>query len=184
MVWITSWVGMAIYPVLFVEYSAYFFPGTFGEEGSALARWLLGMTVIWGLTLLNIVGAKVIGDSSKVFGLIAVAPFALLAVFALFDWNVNPVEPFTNPGQGVTSAFGVGLFVVMWNYLGWDGVSTVAGEMRNPQRDYPKMLAITVPLITLAYLIPTVTGLGAVGTDEIEWTVGRRHRPRCCPRGV
>jgi amino acid transporter len=60
----------------------------------------------------------------------------------------------------------------MWNYLGWDGVSTVAGEMRNPMRDYPRMLAITVPLITLVYLLPTLTGLGAVGTQQVEWTAG------------
>lgn len=170
--WITSWVDMAIYPVLFVEYAAYFMPQTFGAEGSPLGRWLLGASVIWTFTVLNILGAKVIGDSSKLFGAIVIAPFVLLTLTALFNWNFNPVQPFTNPGQSFTSAFGVGLFVVMWNYLGWDGVSTVAGEMRNPMRDYPRMLAITVPLITLVYLLPTLTGLGAVGTQQVEWTAG------------
>jgi amino acid transporter len=48
--WLTSWVDMAIYPVLFVEYAAYFFPDTFGGDGSALSRWLLGMAVIWSFT--------------------------------------------------------------------------------------------------------------------------------------
>ena len=77
-----------------------------------------------------------------------------------------------NPGQSVTNAFALGLFVVMWNYLGWDGVSTVAEEMHNPQRDYPKMLLITVPLITAVYFLPTVAGLAAAGTEDIEWTAG------------
>jgi amino acid transporter len=35
--WITSWVDMAIYPVLFVEYAGYFWPDTFGAQGSGLA---------------------------------------------------------------------------------------------------------------------------------------------------
>ena len=93
-------------------------------------------------------------------------------IFAIFDWNFNPTEPFVNPGQGVTSAFGVGLFVVMWNYLGWDGVSTIAGEMVNPRRDYPRMLMISVPLITACYFLPTFFGLASVGTEQVEWTAG------------
>jgi amino acid transporter len=101
-----------------------------------------------------------------------ISPFVLLAVLGLFNINFNPVEPFTNPGQGFTSAFAVGLFVVMWNYLGWDGVSTVAGEMKNPRRDYPRMLLITVPLITAVYFLPTLSGLLSAGTSEVEWTAG------------
>jgi len=163
---------MAIYPVLFVEYAAYFFPDTFGEEGSTLARWVLGASVIWVFTLLNIRGSKIIGDSSKLFGVIVIAPFLLMVVFALFNWQFDPTRPFVNPGQSPTNAFALGLFVVMWNYLGWDGVSTVAEEMHNPQRDYPKMLLITVPLITAVYFLPTVAGLAAAGTEDIEWTAG------------
>jgi amino acid transporter len=170
--WICSWVDMAIYPVLFVEYAAYFWPDLFGEEGSAFYRWLLGATVIWVFTAINIRGAKGVGDSSKVFGVIVIAPFVLLVIFALFNWQYDPWQPFVNPGQGVTSAFALGLFVVMWNYLGWDGVSTVAGEMKNPQRDYPKMLLISVPLITAVYFLPTLAGLAAAGTEDIEWTAG------------
>ena len=170
--WITSWVDMAIYPVLFVEYAAYFWPDTFGADASGLNRWLLGMAVIWTFTFLNIRGSQVIGDTSKIFGVIVLAPFVLLVVFAIFDWNFNPTEPFVNPGQGVTSAFGVGLFVVMWNYLGWDGVSTIAGEMINPRRDYPRMLMISVPLITACYFLPTFFGLASVGTEQVEWTAG------------
>jgi amino acid transporter len=170
--WICSWVDMAIYPVLFVEYAAYFFPDTFGEEGSTLARWVLGASVIWVFTLINIRGAKGVGDTSKLFGFIVIAPFLIMTVFALFEWQFNPFEPFINPGQSATNAFALGLFVVMWNYLGWDGVSTVAEEMTNPRRDYPKMLLITVPLITAVYFLPTLAGLAAVGTEEVEWTAG------------
>ncbi len=163
---------MAIYPVLFVEYSAYFFPDLFGDEGNPLYRWLLGAAVIWFFTYLNIRGAKVIGDSSRIFGIIVLAPFVLLTIFALFNWEFPPFQPFVNEGQGLASAFALGLFVVMWNYLGWDGVSTVAGEMKDPRRDYPRMLLITVPLITLVYFLPTLAGIAAAGTADIEWTAG------------
>ncbi|HMK11778.1 MAG TPA: APC family permease [Acidimicrobiales bacterium] len=168
--WLTTWVDMAIYPVLFVDYAAYYW-GTF--ESNPLARWLLGMAVIWFFTLLNVRGAKIIGDSSKIFAVIVLAPFALLTVIGLFKGGShNPFEPFTLPGQDIKSALTLGLFVVMWNYLGWDGLSTVAGEMENPRRDYPRSLVISIPLITACYLLPVMVGLWVVGTTQVEWTAG------------
>jgi amino acid transporter len=84
----------------------------------------------------------------------------------------SPVQPFTPDGVSWPSAFGAGLFVIMWNYAGWDGLSTVAGDIDNPRKNYPKALAITIPAITLIYLIPTVISLAVVGTDDVEWTAG------------
>jgi amino acid transporter len=101
-----------------------------------------------------------------------VLPFVLLVLFGLFNLQANPFQPFVNEGQGLSSAFALGLFVVMWNYLGWDGVSTVAGEMKDPRRDYPKMLAISVPLITAVYFLPTIVGVAVAGTSDVEWTAG------------
>lgn len=167
--WLTTFVDMAIYPVLFVDYSAYYFK-IFQDNG--VARWLLGFAVIWFFTLLNIRGAKVIGDSSKLFGVIVLAPFVVMTVLGLFRLHGNPFQPFTLPGQGIGSALTLGLWVVMWNYYGWDGLSTIAGEMKDPRRDYPKTLLITVPLITACYLLPVLVGLSAVGIHQVEWTAG------------
>jgi amino acid transporter len=167
--WLTTWVDMAIYPVLFVDYSAYYFD-VFSDN--AAARWLLGASVIWIFTLLNIRGSKLIGDSSKLFGVIVLAPFVVVTVLGLFQMEHNPLSPFTAGGAPIGSAFTLGLFVVMWNYYGWDGLSTVAGEMKDPRRDYPKTLIITLPLITLCYLLPVVVGLAVVGTSDVAWTAG------------
>jgi amino acid transporter len=70
--WLTTFVDMAIYPVLFVDYtSSYKAFDILNRNG--LLRWLLGLTVIWVFTYLNIRGSKVIGDSSIVFGAIVLA---------------------------------------------------------------------------------------------------------------
>jgi amino acid transporter len=167
--WLTTWVDMAIYPVLFVDYSAYYFE-VFRDN--SLARWLLGFGVIWFFTLLNIRGAKVVGDSSTLFGIIVLAPFAIMTVLGLLQMDQNPLSPATAPGEGVVGSLSLGLFVVMWNYYGWDGLSTVAGEMNDPKRDYPRTLLITVPLITLCYLLPVLVGLAVVGATDIVWQAG------------
>ena len=167
--WITSWVDLAIYPVLFVDYSAYFFP-SLGEN--QLLRWLVALAVIWPFALLNMRGSSLVGDSSKLFLVIVLAPFVLVTVIGLFKMSHNPFTPFVYAGSSLFPAFGAGLFVVMWNYMGWDGLSTVAGEIENPRRDYPRALAITIPMITLIYLLPTLVSLAVLGPKDVEWTAG------------
>lgn len=133
--WVASWVDLAIYPVLFVDFAAYFVPdlGT-----NAWMRWLVCVGVIWGLAGVNMLGASVVGDSSKVFLVIVLAPFVLLTVIGLFHMDQNPFEPFTAGGAPVGPAIGAGLFVIMWKPPGWDvfldethaGKMTMLDEMR------------------------------------------------------
>ena len=59
----------------------------------------------------------------------------------------------------------------MWNYLGWDGLSTVTGEIHEPRRTYPLALVIMIPAITLVYVLPVLAGM-AGGTDWQAWTAG------------
>jgi amino acid transporter len=167
--WVASWFDLAIYPVLFVEFTSYFVPSL------AENRWLswgLGVVFIWAFAGVNMLGSSVVGDSSKLFLVIVLLPFLFIVVIGLFKMDQSPVRPFTADGVNWTTAFGAGLFVIMWNYAGWDGLSTVAGDIDNPRKNYPKALAITIPAITLIYLIPTVISLAVVGTDDVEWTAG------------
>jgi amino acid transporter len=170
--WVTSWVDLALYPVLFADYAAYFFPILSGDGGNGLVRWLVCVAIIWAFALLNMRGSSLIGDSSKIFLVIVLAPFVLITVIGLFRMQSSPVSPFTFEGTGLFPAFGAGLFVIMWNYMGWDGLSTVAGDIDNPRRNYPRALAITIPLITLIYLLPTLVSLAVVGATDVEWTAG------------
>jgi amino acid transporter len=59
----------------------------------------------------------------------------------------------------------------MWNYLGWDSMSTVAGEVENPTRTFPRALAIGVPLVVLCYFLPALVGV-ANYPDLSKWDEG------------
>ncbi len=171
--WVASWFDLAIYPVLFVEFASYFFPDL---QHDKLLKWTLSVAFIWIFAGLNMLGSSIVGDSSKIFLIIVLLPFLLIVVFGLFKMHTNPITPFTASGLSIPSAFGAGLFVIMWNFAGWDGLSTVAGDIDNPRKNYPRALAITIPMITLIYLIPTAISLAVVGgsskKDNLEWTAG------------
>lgn len=170
--WVVSWVDLALYPVLFTDYAANFFPVLNADTGNGWVRYGVGFVMIWAFAMLNMRGAKLIGDSSKLFGFIVVAPFVLVTIFGLFKMDRNPFDPFVAEGLSFGPAAGAGLFVVMWNYMGWDSLSTIAGEIDQPRKNFPKALAITIPLITIIYLLPTLVSLAVVGPDEVVWTAG------------
>jgi amino acid transporter len=64
-----------------------------------------------------------------------------------------------------------GLFIAMWNYMGWDNASTFAPEVDRPQRTYPLAMLATIGLICATYVIPVLAARHA-GLDPRPWTTG------------
>jgi amino acid transporter len=63
-------------------------------------------------------------------------------------------------GQSLGASLGLGLTVAIWFYSGYDSMSTMAGEVAEPQRVIPRAL--------LVYFLPTMAGLASVGRWP-EW---------------
>jgi amino acid transporter len=78
---------------------------------------------------------------------------------------------FLLPGTTPLQALSGGLAIVLWNYLGWDNLSTIAEEVEEPARAYPKALSISLILITAIYVFPTIIGLAFV-PDASKWDDG------------
>jgi amino acid transporter len=141
---VASIFDMAIYPSLFVAYLGKLFPAASeGHRGIVIAAGLVLICLLW-----NLFGAKAVGQSSMVVGVLLLSPFALLTVFAL----VRHVT--VAPAPAVKGDFLTGVLVAMWNYMGWDNAATVANEVENPQRTYPRVMLLALAAIFLSYVIP------------------------------
>jgi amino acid transporter len=163
--WMYSLVDMAIYPVLFTQYLAFFVPHL-----STPVKWGVSLAIIWGAAAINLRGAGRVGRTSMMAGALVLGAFVLLSLAAIPHVAHTPWHPFVAPGAGVTKSLGVGLSIALWNYIGWDNASTVQGEVVDASRSYPKALAITLPLVTLSYLVPLGVALGA--SDWTQWHDG------------
>jgi amino acid transporter len=163
--WVDSFVDVAVYPTLFVEYARLWWPGM-----GTVQRWLLALAFIWGLTVLNVLGVRLTGRVAVACAGLSLAPVALLTGVALTESRSQPWLPWVSPGHGWGS-LGFGLAVVMWNYSGWDTPATVLGETRGPERAFPAATGLALAIITLAYLLPVGAVLGA-GADWQRWRAG------------
>ncbi len=163
--WMYSLVDMAIYPVLFNQYLSFFIPGL-----SDTVQWIISLAVIWIATAINLRGSGKVGLISLLSGGFILGVFLLVSVAALPHATHLPWKsPGAHTAVGA-GGLGVGLSIALWNYIGWDNASTVQGEVRDSSRSYPRALAITLPLVTLGYLVPLAATLSA--TDWTRWREG------------
>lgn len=163
--WMYSLVDMAIYPVLFNQYLAFFLPGL-----TTGIRWGVSLAMIWTTALVNLRGVQKVGAASTLAGSAILGAFILLALASVPHMTHVPWQPFSRPGERLGSSLGVGLSIALWNYVGWDNASTVQGEVVEASRSYPAALARALPLVVLAYLVPLLPALAA--TDWRGWREG------------
>jgi amino acid transporter len=66
----------------------------------------------------------------------------------------------------------------MWNYMGWDNASTVAQEVENPQRNYPRAMVASTFLVAITYILPlaavALAGLSVASFSTGDWTDAAR----------
>jgi amino acid transporter len=157
---LSIFVDSAVYIVLAIQY---------------LQNWmhfsnLVGYVIAWVFILvfaaMNIVGVKFVALSSTAFAVLVLLPFFALIVVGFAKWQFDPFTPVTAPGVpffGSGGVFALGLAIGVWMYSGYESMSTLSGEIRNPQKVIPRALMLVVPFIILMYVLPTLASLAAYG---------------------
>ncbi|MBW2495333.1 MAG: APC family permease, partial [Deltaproteobacteria bacterium] len=156
---ISVYIDNTIYVVLAGSYLASV------AELSPLAEYAFKATVIIVFTYINIRGIRDVGFVSTAISILVMAAFGMVAVVGFANWQMNPFDPFTPPDQTLLQSIGGAIAIGMWMYAGYESMSTVAGELKDPQV-IPRATLITVPLIMAVYILPTMGGLASLG----EWT--------------
>ena len=146
--WLYTFCDLAIYPVLFVTYASFFIP--------AIALWKIPVClfIIWSSALLNIIGIVPVGRASMVLSIFVLTPFFFVFGLAFF----HPGAPIPTPsihGTGF-SGIGLGLYTIMWNFIGWDNATTYAGEVNRPVRSYFKAVCVAFVITVAVYLLATL----------------------------
>ena len=161
---VASIFDMAIYPTLFIAYLARLVPFlTTGNRGI-----LMGLAVITICVGLNILGIRVVGLTSLWLMVLLSLPFAVIVLVAPLRHGLGQA-----PAVPSASTVGIlgGLVIAMWNYMGWDNASTIAAEVEDPQRTYPRALFGAVLIVALTYVLP-VAAMSLTGIAPAEWETG------------
>jgi amino acid transporter len=161
--WSASFLLGGAYAVLFTDY---LFPGIAGWK-----HYVVSVGLIAVITWINVRGIQMVGQVATALEIFIFVPVMTMIVMGFMKWHHNPFVPLIPPHQPTFKIFGVGLALGLWVYSGYEQLSTVAEEVENPQRAYPRALALVVPLSIAAYFLPTLAGLASAGEWE-QWHTG------------
>ncbi len=162
--WITWVLDGALYPPLLAAYLIRFFL----PEADHLTSWLVGLVVIWGSTWINIRGVDVVGRLSLVLTGAVMASTVALIVLGWSHIDLSHLRTFVPEGTSLHSALSYALIFSVWTYSGYGGLAYASEEIVNPERNYPKALAVLVPLTVFIYVVPLLVALGAT-PDWASW---------------
>ena len=159
--WAGYIISLALYATAFGSYAATFIT----ETPSALLLKSLAIGSVLLVTVVNALGAKIMGRGETI---IVAIKLAILVVFAATGlWFIRPenLSPALWP-QTQSILFGAGVLFI--GYEGFGLITNTAGDMRNPRKMLPRALYTAVILVIVLYLAVSLTVTGNLSDAEIE----------------
>lgn len=113
----------------------------------------------WGSLVQNVT------TLAKTGALLLIIILALVIGLPQSGGHYSPAVP---PGSFALGRFGLALVSVLWVYDGWADVSFVGGEVKDPQRNLPRVLIYGTLIIIALYLLANLAYLAVLPVEEIR----------------
>ncbi len=129
---------------------------------------LFAMAVVMGLAWLNYYGVKLGGGVQVAVTVIKVALIAAIVVIGLGSSH-GVVSNFSTatPAAGGITGFFAALVAALWAYDGWNNVSMVSSEIKNPSRNLPLSLIGGMLLIIVVYLAANAAYFYVLSANDV-----------------
>ncbi len=148
---------------------AYYAGDLFALSDSFAKPLAIGSIVL--LTGINYLGIKPGSITQNIFTVLKLAAVAVLTVAGLMLFGTSEPEAVTpEPSTGtfgVITAMGTALIPVLFAYGGWQHANHVAGEIRDPKRNLPRVTFIGVVIVVVCYLLVNLACVVALGVDGL-----------------
>jgi APA family basic amino acid/polyamine antiporter len=132
--------------------------------------------ITWVVTSILVKGIKEAAKTNNIIVVLKVLVVLFVIIAGAFYINTANWTPFI-PNEYVdykgTSHFGIGgvltaATIVFFAYIGFDAVSTQAGEAKNPKKDVPFAIIASLVICTLLYILVSLVLTGMVKYSELD----------------
>ncbi|MBK9193552.1 MAG: amino acid permease [Flavobacteriales bacterium] len=170
--------GLHMAEWLTINYTAAHNAFNAGTAGEGMTAWstapLLGnLRIIFDLpafainafiTWLVYTGVKESRNVSNIMVVVKLAIILLVIIVGVAYVDIDNWTPWMPNGFGGVMA---GVSAVFFAYIGFDAVSTLAEESKNPQRDLPKGMILSLVVCTVVYIILALVLTGMVSYKQL-----------------
>ena len=160
LLWISYIVMLSLYAYAFGSYGAELFPG----EAQALWKHVLITGSVLGITGLNLLSAKLIGEAEDwIVGI----KLAILLVFVGFGvWGIDGAR--LAPGAWASPLhLATGGMIIFLAYEGFELIANSARDVRDPHKTLPLAFYSAVGFVIVLYVLIAAVAVGNLPVDKI-----------------
>ena len=133
------------------------------EQGGVFNLPAVLLVVMCALLLMR--GASESAKTNAVMVAIKIAVLIMFIVIGATGWDSANLSDFAPFGvSGITAAAGV----IFFSFIGLDGVATAGEEAKNPRRNLPLAIMISLLIVTTLYVLVALIGVAAQPYSEFE----------------
>lgn len=136
---------------------------------SPAGKQIFAVTAVFILAGINILGVRISAKLLQVLTFLKVGTLFFIVIFGFSggrgDWA--NFTPFFAAPENLFEALAGGMVGAFFAFAGWWEISRMAGEIREPQKNLPKALAIGVGLLTLIYILTSAVFMYLVPSEKV-----------------
>ena len=133
------------------------------EQGGVFNLPAVLLVVMCALLLMR--GASESAKTNAVMVAVKIAVLVMFIVIGATGWDSANLSDFAPFGvSGITAAAGV----IFFSFIGLDGVATAGEEAKNPRRNLPLAIMISLLIVTTLYVLVALIGVAAQPYTEFE----------------
>lgn len=174
LLWLSYIVMLALYAYAFGSYGASLFPAA----SEAMWKHILISASILGITGLNLLSAKLIGDAEDWIVLIKLAILLLFIIMGVGGIDAARLTPSTWPGSMHIIAGGMLIFLA---YEGFELIANSAQDVRDPTSTLPRAYFTAVGFVVVLYVLIAIVTVGSLPLNQIiqakDYALAEAARP-------
>ncbi len=155
LIWLARLTAFAANCNLLIDYLGYFFP----QATTPLWRALVIITVVFLLTMVNVLGVRDTARLSNIFTIGKLIPILLFIFVGIFF--ITPQNFSITQDLGYKT-FSTSVLTMIYAFTGFEMAVIPAAEIQDPQRNQPKALLAAIALVAVVYLGIQVVCVGTL----------------------
>ena len=177
--------SIALLAVVFTAFTAFFFPvlsqdrvlfsaDLVGFSVQLTPGHLFSLLVVFVLSAIHYLGVGMGALVQNVLTVLKIGALLAIILFGTFlgSGSVDNFSPFFDFKKvGDLSHFGFAFIPVIFTYAGWNAVTYMAGEVKDPEKNLPRALLWANVLIIVLYLAINVVYFYAVPVEKMQGAI-------------
>ncbi|CAL4069302.1 unnamed protein product, partial [Meganyctiphanes norvegica] len=131
---------------------------------------LIAAAVICFLTWVNCTNVKWATSFQNVFSMTKIFALIIIIATGIYHMGTGNTENFRSPMEGTNygiGKIGAAFYQGLFSFAGWNYLNFVVEEIKDPYRNLPLAILISVPLVTFVYFMTNVAYFAILTKSEV-----------------